>query len=54
MILLYANIQNVDVDDSTLFEICDRKDVSAIQEPFDVAARWTEHNYMNINSEKSK
>ena len=33
------------VDDSTLFEI---------QEPVDIAARWTEHNDMKINSEKSK
>ena len=30
------------VDDSTLFEICDRNDVSVIQESVDIAARWTE------------
>ena len=41
------------VDDSTLFEICDRNDVSVIQESV-VAARWTEQNDMNINSEKSR
>ena len=29
------------VDDSTLFEICDRKGVSVIQESVDIAARWT-------------
>ena len=42
------------VDDSTLFEICDRKGVSVIQESVDIAARWTKQNDMNINSEKSK
>ncbi|KAK2193746.1 hypothetical protein NP493_7g07025 [Ridgeia piscesae] len=42
------------VDDSTLFEICDRNYVSVIQESVDIAARWTEQNDMNINSEKSK
>ena len=42
------------VDDSTLFEICDRKGVSVIQELVDIAARWTEKNDMKINSEKSK
>ena len=42
------------VDDSTLFEICDRKGVYVIQESVDIAARWTEKNDMNINSEKSK
>ena len=42
------------VDDSTFFDICDRKGVSVIQEPVDIAARWTEQNDMNINSEKSK
>ena len=41
------------VDDSTLFEICDRNDVSVIQESVDIAARWTEQNDMKINSEKS-
>ena len=42
------------VDDGTLFEICGIKDVSVIQESVDVAAKWTEQNDMNINSEKSK
>ena len=42
------------VDDSTLFEICDRIDVSVIQESVDIAVRWTEQNDMKINSEKSK
>ena len=42
------------VDDSRLFEICDRKGVSVIQESVDIAARWTEQNDMNINSKKSK
>ncbi|KAK2186961.1 hypothetical protein NP493_183g01019 [Ridgeia piscesae] len=42
------------VDDSTLFEICDRNDVSVIQESVDIAARWTEQNDMKIYSEKSK
>ncbi|KAK2189798.1 hypothetical protein NP493_96g02034 [Ridgeia piscesae] len=35
------------VDDSTLIEICDRNDVSAIQESVDIAARWAEQNNMN-------
>ena len=39
------------VDDSTLFEICDR---NVIQESVDITARWTEQNDMKINSEKSK
>ena len=42
------------VDDGTLFEICDRKDVSVIQESVDVAARWTGQNDMKINSEKNQ
>ena len=42
------------VDGSTLFEICDRKGVSVIQESVDIAARWTEQNDMNINAEKLK
>ncbi|KAK2187886.1 hypothetical protein NP493_151g00004 [Ridgeia piscesae] len=42
------------VDDSTLFEICDRNYVSVIQESVDIAATWTEQNDMKINSEKSK
>ena len=39
---------------SMLFEICDRRGVSVIQVSVDIAARWTEQNDMNINSEKSK
>ena len=35
------------VDDSTLFEICDRNDVSVIQESVDIAARWTEQKYFD-------
>ena len=42
------------VDDSTLFEICDKNDVAVIQESVDIAARWTEQNDMKIYSEKSK
>ena len=42
------------IDDGTLFEICDRNDVSVIQESVDIAAKWTEQNDMKINSEKSK
>ena len=42
------------VDDSTLFEICDRKGVSVIQDSDDIAARWTGQNDMNINTEKMK
>ena len=36
------------VDDNTLFEICDKKDVSVVQESVDAAARWTEQNDMKI------
>ena len=42
------------VDESTLFEICNRKGVSVIQEAVDIAGRRTEQNDMKINSEKSK
>ena len=42
------------VDDSTLFEICHRKSESVIQHAVDIAARWTLHNDMKINSDKSK
>lgn len=42
------------IDDSTLFEVCDRKGVSVIQESVDVAAKWTEQNDMKINLGKSK
>ena len=41
------------VDNSTLFEICDRKVVYVIQDLVDIAARWTEQNDIKINSEKS-
>ena len=42
------------VVDSPLFEICDRKGVSVIQESVDIAARWTKYNFININSENFK
>ena len=42
------------VDDSTLFEICHRKSESVLQHSVDIAARWTLHNDMKINSDKSK
>ena len=42
------------VEDSTLFEVCDRKRVSVIQESVDIAARWTMQNDKKINSRKSK
>ena len=42
------------VDDNTLFEICDRKCISVIQESVDIDSRWREQNGMKINSEKSK
>ena len=42
------------VGDSTLFEICHRKSESVLQHSVDIAARWTVHNDMNINSDKSK
>ena len=39
------------VDDSTLFEICHRKSESVLQHSGDIAARWTLHNDVKINSE---
>ena len=42
------------VDDSILFEICDRNAISVVQESVNIAARWTEKNDMKISSEKSK
>ena len=42
------------MDDSTLFEVCDIKGVSVIQQSVDIAARWAKQNYMKINSRKSK
>ena len=42
------------VDDSTLFEICNTKEISEIQESIDKAADWTSMNCMKINSKKSK
>ena len=41
------------VDDSTLFEICHRKSESVLQHSVDIAASWTLHNDMKINSDKS-
>ena len=42
------------VDDSTLFEICEMKGVSLMQELVDIAARWTSNNDMKINPDKFK
>ena len=42
------------VDHSTLFEICNTTDVSVMQESIDRAVNWTNNNYVNINSKKSK
>ena len=42
------------VDDSILFEICHRKSESVLQHSGDIASRWTLHNNMKINSDKSK
>ena len=42
------------VDDSTLFEICEMNSISLMQESVDIAAEWTKNNDMKINSEKSK
>ena len=42
------------VDDSTLFEVCERNGVSLMQESVDIAANWTDENYMKLNKEKSK
>ena len=39
---------------SALFEICNRKGVSVIQESANIAVRWTEQKDMKINSEKLK
>ena len=42
------------VSDSTLFEICEMKGVSLMQESVSIAARWTSNNDMKINPDKSK
>ena len=42
------------MDDSTLFEVCERNGVSLMQESVDIAAKWTEDNFMKHNKEKSK
>ena len=42
------------VDDSTICEICDRNDVSIIQESVDIAVSWTTRNHMKRNTSKSK
>ena len=42
------------VDDSTLFEVCDRKGISVIQESVYIVARLTVQNNMKINLGKSK
>ena len=58
--LVYINVLETPVplykyvDDSTLFEICHRKKESVLQHSVDIAGRWTLHNDMKINSDKSK
>ena len=42
------------MDDSTLFEVCERNGVSLMQESVDISSKWTEENYMKLNNEKSK
>ena len=42
------------VGGSSLFEICHRMSESVLQHSVDIAARWTVHNDMKINSDKSK
>ena len=42
------------VDDSTLFDACERNGVSRMPESVDIAAMWPEENYMKLNKEKSK
>ena len=42
------------INGGMLFEICDKKGVSVIQEAVDIAARWTEQIDMKINLKKSK
>ena len=37
------------VDDSTLFEICKRNEVSVLQESIDRAVNWIQNNCMKIN-----
>ena len=43
-----------DVDDSTLFEICEFNSISLMQEYVNIAAEWTNNNDMKINSENRK
>ena len=42
------------VDDSTLYEVCERNGVSLMQESVDIASKWMEENYMKLNNDKSK
>ena len=42
------------VDDSTLFEVCERNGVSLMQESVDIAAKWTEENYMKLIMKNQK
>ena len=42
------------VVDSTLFELCHKKCESVLHHSVDIAARWTLHNDMTINSDRSK
>ena len=39
------------MDDSTLFEVCERNGVSLMQASVDIASKWTEDNYMKITNE---
>ena len=40
------------VDHSPLFETCHRKSQSVLQHNVDIAAKWTLHNDIKINSDK--
>ena len=42
------------VDDSTIFEICERGSVSVIQESVDIACQWSVENDMKINANKTQ
>ena len=44
------------MDDSTLFDVCEKNGVSFMHELVDIAAKWTEENYLKLglNKEKSK
>ena len=42
------------VDDSTIFEVCQEGDTTQIQESVDMVDIWTNQNDMRLNSEKCK